>query len=187
MKIFLSRFDNLFSENRLLKVCCVLMVLVSACNGYFLYRLYQDNKTIITPYGCGGLVYEVGMTSVDDYYLLQMTRLVIDLRGNISPATVKERFSELLGMVKPSEYNRLRKQWMKEAEQIKQFPSVSYRIVWDGQSLERKGGHSVIVKATRERVTGKDLKESRRISFIMKYVVEHGRFMIKDISEFFDG
>ena len=186
--LFLSSFHRLFAENRLLKLCALVMALATAGQCLLSWQRDQQQRTLVLPLGCGGLEYQIYSDRADDVYLKQMIRLVLDLKGNIQPATARIRFNELLRLVHPSAYGRLQTRWREEADTLKQYPAISYQVLIDEDTHPRVTDHSRIeVRAQRQRRVGPTVAGTDTVRYRLHYRIEHGRFWLLDLEELLDG
>ncbi len=185
--LFLSSVHHLFAENRLLKLCALAMALTTTGQFLFNWQRDQQQMTLVLPLGCGGLEYQIHSDRVDDVYLKQMIRLVLDLKGNLQPATAQIRFNELLRLVHPSAYGRLQARWREEADTLKQYPAISYQVLIDEDTHPLVTDHSRIeVRAKRQRRVGSTVAGTDAVRYRLHYRIEHGRFWLLDLEELLD-
>lgn len=183
---YLQASSNAFAENKLLKVCCVLTLLATVINTVNMIHLAKNKHTIIIPAGLG-FEMEISGDHANDLYLQRMARYLIELKGNISAANVENKTNELLIMVHASQYGLLRDRWIKEAEQIKKYPALSYVVTLkENKPITVENGRRLYIHADKQRIIGQKIARRTPLQYRIDFIIENGRFWLRDIQEIAD-
>lgn len=180
---YLQKTSNAFAENRLLKIVVVTMLLVTLINTWITYSAVREEKTILLPLGTN-MTFEVTALKANDSYLTHMARYIIDLFANIDQANIKGNFNELLTMVYPKEYGRLKEHFQQYAADFSRYPSIAYRTTLDdSKPIQVMGKKALLVHARKQHIVGDKLTRNEPVDYEISYCIEDGRFWLQNIKE----
>lgn len=183
LNLFLQRYSNVFAENKLLKFGFLIMLIATVANSIALYRLVTVQRTIVIPAGVG-CEFELTGNSASPVYLKQMARYLLDLRANVSAATARVKFNELLNLVPSKHYGPLKEGLMKLADDFEKHHCISQYIVIDEKSpIMVMNQKNLSVKANKIRVAGKEIVRTVQVCYRIEYSIQQGRFQLLSIVE----
>jgi conjugal transfer pilus assembly protein TraE len=183
---YLQASSNAFAENTLLKACFIVMLLATVINTVSMMRIIKNTRTIIIPAGLG-FEFEIAGDSANDIYLKRMARYLVELKGNVTAANATEKFNELLSLTHPSRYGALRDQWMRQAQQLKQYPSISYYVTIDeNKPIKVVANKTLYVHASKQRIVGQEIARKTPLQYRIDFMIEDGRFWLLNIQELAD-
>lgn len=183
LNLFLQRYSNVFAENKLLKFGFLILLIATVANSIALYRLVTVQRTVVIPAGVG-CEFELTGNSANPVYLKQMARYLLDLRANISAATARVKFNELLNLVPSKHYGPLKEGLMKLADDFEKHHCISQYIVIDEKSpITVMNQKNLSVKATKIRVAGKEIVRTVPVCYRIEYLIQQGRFQLLSIVE----
>lgn len=183
LKPFLQRYSNVFAENRLLKFGFLIVLTATVANSIALYRLVTVQRTVIIPAGIG-CEFELTGNSANPAYLKQMARYLLDLRANVSSATARVKFNELLNLVPSRHHGAFKEGLMRLADDFEKHNCISqYVVVNEHSPITVLNKKTLLIKATKFRVAGKEIVRQIPVSYRIEYLIEQGRFQLTSLVE----
>ncbi len=182
IEIYKQKTSNLFAENRVLKLCLLLITSFSILNLYANFHLVQDRKTIIMPVGYGG-PFEVSERSVESGYIRMISRYITSMIGNYTASTVENQLDELLQLMSPKTYVIAQDQFERLKKEVKNYSSISYQMVWVGEEPLKATDERIEIDVIRHRLVNGDITRSDKKLITIDYHIEDGRFWIDAINE----
>lgn len=186
MKKFINHYlqdsSDLFAENKILRYAVALMLIVTLINSVSISNMKDSIVTHIIPVGAAHNFILSGSTANDDY-LKSMSRYITHMVGNLTPATARQQFNELLTLWHPTTYSEYRDRFDKLADSLERYPSVSYHVVWDGAAPIKKEGDSLRIGVIKKKIVGDTVSRKTALQIEINYVIEDGRFFIVSVKE----
>lgn len=180
---FVQSTSNAFAENRILKICLVLIVGLTVVNTVQIRSAVKREKTIVMPAGIG-YTFEISGRSANDEYFKQMARYLINLRGSIDASNVHAKFNELLLMAHPTRHGALRDELMALEKEFVKYASVAQHVTLkENEALTIEDNKKMVVRVTKERIVGNEITRKAEYDYMIEFVMEHGRFWLIDIKE----
>jgi type IV conjugative transfer system protein TraE len=179
-KKYLDIKSNLIKDNRLLKSAIMMMAIATIISSVASYRALNHSRTIIVPAGADK-PFEVSDTKMDENGVRMFTRQVFDLSLNYSPASAKERFSDLLSMVHTRYYDKFKDELDQQLATIARMNIVSTYIPENIQlnATDQK----IKVRGQRRRTTfGKEMDDGIE-EWTLDYEVTESNFKIIKIQK----
>jgi conjugal transfer pilus assembly protein TraE len=181
-KLYLSKVSNVFAENRLLKFTVVVLGLSLLFFGVEVRQAVNNQKIILVPLT---LTDETAIdgNSVSDDYLEKMTRYVMGLAVNYTPATARGNFDRLLKLFRPQEFPAARKTFYELASSVEVSKNTTAFFI-SKISVDRKKGEIEVSGTRKQFGDSSALPDSGGLKvYYIDYVVESGSFMITNFSE----
>lgn len=181
LKIFLSRFKNVEGENRVLKFAIAVIGITTLINTGLLYSSLNSHRTVIVPPAIHSRFEIYGNKATDEYYK-EFARYISSLAFSYNPVTVREQFTELLGMFDPREYVNAQRSFYDIADKI-ETTKVSSIFYLGGVSVD-DAKKEMYVKGMliQYAVNGSKLEEKTK-EYVIEYTINNGRFYIRKIYE----
>lgn len=179
---FMQESSNIFGENRLMRYVLVAMVVWSAFNTILLQNALEDRIVVIMPPD-ESYALEVSATQAQDSYLYRMARYVTFLSANLTAATGRDQLNELLRIIHPTRYNEYQGHFNTLAKEIERYPNISYLVEINGEKAISVEGNKITIDATKKRIVGDTVTRKDRLTYEIEFVIEAGRFWLKDIKE----
>ncbi len=182
IKRYMQSSSNVFAENKLLRYAIAIMLLVTLINSVSIANIKDSVQTHIIPVGTQSNFILTGSTANDDY-LKAMARYIVHMTGNMTPASARGQFNELLTLWHPTTYAEYRARFDKLADSLERYPSISYHIVWDGERPIKKEGDSLRINVIKKKLVGDTVQRKTQLDIEINYVIEQGRFFIVSVKE----
>jgi len=180
IKYFMQKSSNLFVENRLLKFCVVLLVIMSAYNSYMTNLALDKERTIIVPTHIHERIeFEDGNFS--DRYLEERVRDISSLAFNYSPATARIQYDRLLRYFAPEAYPSAHSLWYSLASRV-ETALVSSVFYFDDYKIDR-GLKEIHIIGTRKQYSEDQFLSKDRKTYILAYNETGGQFQILSLLE----
>lgn len=179
---FMQESSNIFAENKLLRILLIAMIVWSAFNSIMLSNALDARTTIIMPPD-GSYKHEVTNKKLDDSYLYKMARYIVFLTGNLTAATGRDQFNEVLQITHPTRYGEFQEHFRMLAKEIERYPNISYIIELDGSNGISVKGNSITVTATKKRLVGNSITRKERMTYQIDFAVDNGKFWLMDMNE----
>ncbi|MFO1259327.1 MAG: TraE/TraK family type IV conjugative transfer system protein [Gammaproteobacteria bacterium] len=180
---FLQSSSNAFAENRLLKICLVLIVGLTIVNTIQIRGAIGRERTVIMPTGVG-YAFEISGNTANDEYFKQMARYVINLYGSIDASNVHAKFNELLMMVHPTRHGALRDELLAREKDFLRYASVAQHLsLKENEALRIQNNNKMVVRVIKESIVGSEITRRAEVDYMIEFVMEHGRFWLMDIKE----
>lgn len=179
-KDFLSRFDALRAENRLLRFGFAVLLAVSLLNSAGLYWAWKHERTVLVPPGLDART-AVRDGWADEQYLSVFARYAAGLALNYSPATIRRQAEELLLLYDPEFYPEGKVQLYALVDRVTETKMASLfhpqRITVD------TGRRQIEVTGNRAYFADDRKVDSGVKTYVIEYRFNLGRFAIAGIYE----
>ncbi|RMG69973.1 MAG: type IV conjugative transfer system protein TraE [Nitrospirae bacterium] len=179
LDLYLNRTSNVFAENRLLKFVVIVIGIVTLYNTVIIKQALNYQRTILVPPVITKQL-EIQGDNASDEYIRQMTQYIIDLALIYTPANAKNRFEELLTFYTPESYPQAKETFLSLLEKIK-IAQISNVFYIQKMELDR-AGEEVTIMGLRRRFVH-DAMNDKSATYILKYRIQDGRFMVVSIAE----
>jgi len=182
---FVQDSSNIFAENRMLKftiACITVMALV------LFHRVMTTDDAIkerIIPVSAQGDLVISGNSASDDY-LVAMGKYVVYMLGNYHAGSIRGQLNDLLKIYHPTTYTETRDVFTDVADRAERYASVSFALQWDSGRPIQITDSTIQVRARRLRIVGDSVPRKETVTFRIHYVIEQGRFWIKNVEELTD-
>ncbi|HSH30931.1 MAG TPA: TraE/TraK family type IV conjugative transfer system protein [Thiohalobacter sp.] len=176
---YIAEITRLTATNRLLTGLLVVLVILTAVNGYYLNVAVRDHQTHILPLGVDE-EYQISARSANEAYLRRMIRYVAALAFNYTPLNVRSQFEELLTLIHPEHYPKYQKTFyatVREVEAVNNF-ARTFNI----QSIEMLRDATVRITGISTRRV-EDTYTPERRTYLIDWRIEQGRFWVTGIRE----
>lgn len=184
LNLFQQKTDNLFAENRLLKICFVLVLLISLSNWQAIRTAFKQQKTVVIPLSASGDLWVSG-NQASETYLRHMARYLTAMIGNYTASTARRQFEEILHLYGPAHYAEAKTGFEKLSDQIERYPTVSSRVTWVGRDpmLLDEVSEKITIQLEKERLVNGDVTRTEDKTIEIDYYILDGRFWIEAINE----
>ena len=183
-KRFVSRYvqvsDNLFEENRLLRLVAGLAFFSTAILAAVVMMQAQKTRVIVAPFGAGVPDLLIVGDKPSQEYIAAIARNVVSLTGTFTASSAEFQFNEVLRFVHPSVYDSMREEWKEMVEGLRQYREVSFATYVLPQKPIEIYGDRIQVAAQRSRFIGDKVGEETGFVEI-GYVIENSRFWITSV------
>lgn len=179
---FLQHSSNVYAENRLLKIGVGAMLLFGLFNAVAIQRLENNIQTHYVPLGTTARFVLTG-DSANDEYLMAMSRYIIHMVGDVTPALARSQYEELLTLWDSSTYSKYKDQFDRMAASLESYPSVSYQVVWDAGEGVKLKDNTMRKRVTKRKMVGDTVVSKTVLEYEIEYKIEHGAFKLISISE----
>ncbi|NNF15701.1 MAG: hypothetical protein HKN70_03085 [Gammaproteobacteria bacterium] len=182
---FVQESSNIFAENRLLKfgfACVTVLMLV------LFYRVMTIDEAVkerIIPLGAQGDLVISGNSASDDY-LASMGKTIVYMLGSYHAGSIRGQLNDLLKIYHPTTYTETRDVFTEVADRAERYASVSFALQWDSGKPIEITKDTIQVRARRLRIVGDSVPRKEAVTFRIHYVIEQGRFWIKNVEEITD-
>lgn len=181
IKKYMDIRSNLFQENALLKLAVVMFGTSSLVIAVaFLYSL-SYTRTVFIPTAYANKSFEVTDRSIDENGIRMFTRYSFDLFLNYTPASAKEKFSEMVPLIHTRYFDEVNAELNRQLDTIERLKIVSsYQI----EKIKiNQTDRTIRVKGIRTRSTyGKKVDEGVE-EWQIGYQVVDANFKIKRIEK----
>lgn len=184
LKLYQQKVSNVFGENRILKFCFVVLLLVSIGNWMTLEGVLEKQRVVLVPVNASGDLWVSG-EEASDSYLRQMARYITNQIGNYTASTARPQFEELLQLYTSGSYAEAKTGFEKLADEIERYPTVSSRTIWEGGiplSIDFSETN-MLIEVTKERLVNGDVTRREKRTVVIDYRIEDGRFSIESIQD----
>ena len=137
-QLYQSRLKRLLRQRLNAVVLIIALFMLNVMQAMALFPLLDHQKVILVPANLQHKAW-VSDEDVSPSYVISMTRLLCDLRFNLTLSTIKQQADALLQYVHPTYYGTLKHQLADEAAKLKKehFSSVFYPVDMQLQSNGR--------------------------------------------------
>lgn len=180
-KILVKKTDAYYAENRLLKFAFVFLCLGLVGMGIYVHKAVQYKTVVVIPPNM-----ESSATFVNgipnDEFIEKITRDIVGLAFNYTPATVRSQFGQLLTYVAPEEFASESRHWYELANKIEAARVSSTMPLDPGIDVNPSTGE-IKIRGSRTQYTNDQLIETKKRVYIIKYTIRRGRFCLQSIME----
>lgn len=193
----LNDIQRVEADRKLIKVGVILSVAIGALNYHSIDAMKTESKTVLIPFGVKQGDMWVSGSDASNSYLRRVADLIIANYKNVSASTVSYKFADLLTLADSDASGHLRGKLMTKAEEIKQYPSISYsaELVYDkplevkpvpASTLAKplqsvKSPYLMTIPVSAYRLIGDQRQPGKTISINVFYTIKNGQFSILDI------
>ena len=182
LKIYMQKLSNVMAENRLLKFAVAVIGLAVIANCFFTFNMAKHERTILVPTGLNSRV-EISDGHASDGYLDLMTRYVLDLALDYTPATARQQFGEFLTLYSPAVFPEARKTFYSLADTV-ETAGVSSAFFIGGIKVDRAKGVIEATGVSRQFAQdGSPLGPDKETSYELSYRISDGRFQLTGFGE----
>lgn len=177
---FVSKAQNIFAQNRILKFYCTLLTIGFFAQGIMVYAAVNYKTVVLIP---PDLKQEITITNgvPNDEYVESMARDVGNLAFNYTPITARDQFSKLLKYYAPEEFPAASERWYTFAERIE---TAKVSATMPIESIEIDPGKKRIYMTGFQTLFNFDkIIEQNRKTYTLHYDVRRGRFSITAIED----
>lgn len=178
-EVFKNENSRLFAENRLLKFALILIALSNFVFGIMAYNAVKVKNVVLVPLNLSKPV-EIGR-SVNEFYVIQMTRFIFDSLFNYTPATVRKQYEVVLSLFDPTvfkKYKQIFERFVADAETV-QMASVFFIDKIEHSRKKR------IVKVTGKRldIIGDKVVSQEKVTYMYRYKIVYGQFRLLEFGK----
>ncbi len=177
-KKFLSEHANIKAENKILKFFIIVIGIVQIINIFWNYTVTKSARTIIIPTALSSKI-EISDRYISEEGAKYYTRYIIGLALNYTPATARGQFEELLTFYTPDEFPKAKATLYSLAEDIENA-KVSSSFYIQKIILDHEKRVIEVIGLKRQYTNEVKIKETTE-EYIIEYVVQDGRFLIKKL------
>ncbi len=182
LKIYLQKLSNLTAENRLLKLALIVIGGAVVFSTLYTVSAVKNERTILVPAGLNGRV-EVADGRASDSYLDLMTRYVVDLALNYTPATARKQFGELLSLYTSEAFPEAQKTFYALSGTV-ETANVSSAFSMDRIKVDRKRDAIEVTGVLRQFGSdGSPIGGAKEAAYELTYRIFDGRFMLTSFNE----
>lgn len=182
---FVQHSSNIFAENRLLKFGFACVTVIMLVLFYRIITIDDAVKERLIPLGAQGDLVISGNSASDDY-LVSMGKYIVYMLGNYHAGSIRGQLNELLKIYHPTTYTQTRDAFNEVADRAERYASVSFAVQWDSGRPIALTDSTIEVRARRLRIVGDSVPRKETVTFRIHYVIEQGRFWIRNVEELTD-
>lgn len=176
-KKYLNEMDRVKAANNLLKFFVVVIGIAVLYNSVMIQRALNSQRTILVPAVVNAKMMITG-DKADDAYIKAITREIVNLAFNYTPATARAQFADLLAMYEPGSFAEAKAKWYDFADTIesaKQVSSVFYiqRIV-----VQHESNAIEVTGIKKQYADSKEIENSVK-TYIIEYEIKDGKFWLR--------
>jgi hypothetical protein len=180
---YLSRLDRLQEKNRILLIALVIMLAFNLWNWSSLSRAKRENRVALIPL-TGGSGLWVGNGKASDDYLRAMARYITGMVGSYTAGTYRAQLQELLPLFPAEVVGQAQKEFMELADDRERFPSIAYRIVWNGNPpLKVVDGSLMQIQALKSELVNGAANKTEPVWFCIHYRIDDTQFRLLSFEE----
>jgi len=180
---YLSRLDRLQEKNRILLIALLIMLVFNLWNWSSLVRAKKENRVALVPLA-GGTGLWVGNGKASDEYLRAMARYITGMVGSYTAGSYRAQLQELLQLFPPEAVGQAQKEFMDLADDRERFPSIAYRIVWNGSPpLKIVDGALMQVQALKSELVNGTVNKTDPVYFCIHYRIDDTQFRLLSFEE----
>jgi len=178
-KIFLEKTANLLMENKLLKLCVIVIGLLQVVNLTWNYSIMKSSRTVVVPAGFNEKM-EMSDKIISESGIKQYVRYVLGLALNYNPATARIQFDELLTICAPDSFSKAKSDYYSLADDIEKAKVSSSFFI---QKITFDQSASVVeVQGMKKQYTNEiKVKDDKPETYIIEYMVNSGKFLVVKI------
>ncbi len=181
-RLYLSKVSNVFAENRLLKFVVVIFGCTLLFFGMEVRRAVNNEKVILVPLTLTDETVIDGNNVTDDY-IEKVTRYVMGLAANYTPATARGNFDRLLKLYRPQEFPAARKTFYELASAVEVSKNTTAFFI-SKMTVDRKKSEIEVTGTRKQFAESSVIPDDGGLkTYYIDYAVENGRFMITRYSE----
>lgn len=179
---YLNSVSRVFAKNRLLTALLVLMVILKAWDSVQISLLRANWEQIVIP-PPPLEPYRIKQNSASANYLVDMSHYLVNLWGNVTPITVREKYNILLSLFHEKSFPRYKDRLQEIQGEIEKYSTISHMMDLDPpDAIQIKENH-LSIKIRRYKVVGTTVKPAISGSLEIDFVIEGGQFKILDMEE----
>lgn len=179
LNTYLERRNNLMAGNTLLKLAVVLLGVGLVANAFITYDVTRRARTIVVP-PVVNTTFELSGYRISDDYARLMTRYIMDLATNYTPATARRNFDELLVLYDPDAYGDGKKAFYGLADTV-ETAHVTGSFFIERMTLD-EDKRQILVEGQKRLTANEQRVEEGPETYIIDYANNNGRFAIRNLS-----
>ena len=176
LDLYMQKSSNLFGENRLLKICLIIITIITIYNSVMISRALRYTRTILVPPNMVRQVEFVEGKPTDEY-VKQIGRSLANLGLTYSPATARSQFGDLLKYYAPVAYPEAYKMWYTLASRVEDA-RVSQVFFLRGMKLNTHTNEIEISGEKKQYTDEKMVQGDEFAKYIITYQITDGKFEV---------
>lgn len=182
LKPYLQLSSNIFAQNKTLKFCLVVLVVLQGYQTVQIGRIDSNTQTVVVPMG-KPYQYTLKQDSADETYLVDMSDYIVFLIGNLNADNAEYRLETLLTLFHESTYSKYQKYFKDIKREIQKFKSISYTSELKRPNPVYVKDNVLTVHYLRSRIVGENKKTPEKRVVEIRYGVVKGRFYIYELND----
>ncbi|OGR04880.1 MAG: hypothetical protein A2511_16040 [Deltaproteobacteria bacterium RIFOXYD12_FULL_50_9] len=174
LNLFMSKSSNLFAENRLLKICLIIITVITIFNTFMISKALRATRTILVPANMDRKVEFIEGKPTEEY-VAQLGRNLSTLGLSFSPATARSQFGELLKYYTPSAYPAAYRMWYTLASRVEEA-KVSQVFYLRSLKLNTNSNQIELIGDKRQYTDEKMIKGDELAHYVISYQITNGKF-----------
>lgn len=180
---YIARMDQLLQRNRLLGFALAVMLVFNLFNWFSLQMAKTSSRVTLIPIA-GGSGMWVGNGKASDEYLRAMARYIVGQVGQYAAGTYRAQLQELLLLFPADSVGQAQSEFMKLADEVDRYPSISSVVVWTGQQPLKTVGDMMQVHVIKTRlVNGNSVDKPVDSYYCITYRIADTQFELVNIEE----
>ena len=179
MNKYMEQRNNLIANNKLLKLAVAMIGLGLVVNAFVTYSLSKRARTIIVP-PVVTTRFEISGSRLSDEYVKLMTRYIMGLAANYTPATARNNFDELLGLYDPDSHGEGKKTFYKLADTVETAHVTGSFFIQKITIDENK--RQILVEGQKRLTANEQKVEEGPETYVIDYGNNNGRFVVANLS-----
>lgn len=180
--IFLNKYSDLVLRHGALKVAVIALSVVCVYQQKHISDISSSQFTVITPATVTREM-KISSSKADSAYMIEMSRMLVDLYASVSAGNVDKKFSELLKLAAPDTFPKLRERLKQRSDLIKRYSSISYYADLNDTPDIKFTSNELTINGVLRKVVGNDIERATPVTFLIKYRINFGKFELIDIIE----
>lgn len=174
LDLYMQKSSNLFAENRLLKICLIIIVLVTFYNTVMISKALRYTRTIVLPANMDRKIEFIEGKPTEEY-VKQLGRNLSNLGLTFSPANVRSQFGDMLKYYAPAAYPEAYKMWYTLASRVEEA-KVSQVFYLRGIKLNANTQEIELTGEKKQYTDEKMVKGEAFAKYIITYQITDGKF-----------
>ncbi|HQO64027.1 MAG TPA: type IV conjugative transfer system protein TraE [Syntrophorhabdus sp.] len=179
-KAYIDETSNVYAHNRLLKSIIVILTIGFIFNSISTFFAMKYQKVIILPPILDKQVIISG-NNVDEEYIRQFSRYIVNLVNTYSPYTAKGQFEELMLHIDPSSFDVYKSKFDEIRSNIE---ALTISSVFYPQDIKlNTATHVIEITGIKKQTTTESTIFNGKVIYLISYTVRNGRFYVLEINE----
>ncbi|EKD40830.1 MAG: hypothetical protein ACD_74C00155G0006 [uncultured bacterium] len=177
LDLYMQKSSNLFAENRLLKICLIIITVITVYNTMMISRALRYTRTIVLPANMDSKI-EFIEGKPSDEYVIKMGRNLANLGLTFSPATARLQFGDMLKYYAPAAYPEAYRMWYTLASRVEDA-KVSQVFYLQSPIKINTAASEIEITGTKKQYTDdKMIKADEFAKYVIKYQINDGKFEV---------
>jgi conjugal transfer pilus assembly protein TraE len=172
IKKYINSVRNIKSENNVLKITLLALIVIIVIEGVFILRAFNMQKVIIVP--TVNSKYVISTNAANKPYLRAMASYLTGLTMNFTPLTIKKNYDDFLDYTAPQAFFPIQSGLYADIKPYQASDASSWFIV---KSIETYPG-SIVVKGIQRLLMSNKVVSDKDLSITIDYVIIHGQFQV---------